>query len=248
MNIRTIIKKIIPQSTREFLKRKKVELFPLQALRRLSYSQEGEDLVLARIFETKKTTGFYVDVGAHHPIRFSNTFHFYKKGWTGINIDAMPGSMKAFKKYRNRDTNIECGVAATPGTLTYYEFNDGALNGFNKDLTAMREKNTPYKLLAEVEVKVNTLGTILHENIKPDQHIDFMSIDVEGLDFDVLKSNDWDAFVPSVICIECLGTRISSIQDDPIAAFLATKGYFAFAKTYNTVFYVQESLGKELGI
>ena len=58
-----------------------------------SFSQEGEDLVLARIFEGKKN-GFYVDIGAHHPTRFSNTHYFYRRGWSGINIDAMPGSMK----------------------------------------------------------------------------------------------------------------------------------------------------------
>jgi hypothetical protein len=60
-----------------------------------SYSQEGEDMVLYRTFETVKE-GFYVDVGAHHPDRFSNTYKFYKQGWRGINIDAMPGGMDPF--------------------------------------------------------------------------------------------------------------------------------------------------------
>ena len=71
-----------------------------------SYSQEGEDLILQRFFE-KQAVGFYVDVGAHHPRRYSNTYLFYKKGWSGINIDAMPNSMKRFDKYRPRDINIE---------------------------------------------------------------------------------------------------------------------------------------------
>lgn len=57
----------------------------------------------------KKKIGFYVDVGAHHPMRFSNTYFFYRMGWSGINIDAMPGSMKEFKKYRRRDINLELG-------------------------------------------------------------------------------------------------------------------------------------------
>lgn len=70
-----------------------------------SYSQEGEDMILRRIFGSQ-TSGFYIDVGAHHPKRFSNTYFFYKKGWAGINIDAMPGSMKAFQKVRYRDIEI----------------------------------------------------------------------------------------------------------------------------------------------
>src|SRR5262249_32770188 len=75
-----------------------------------SYSQEGEDMILNRIFGEKKS-GFYVDVGAYHPKRFSNTYFFYKKGWRGINIDAMPGSMKPFNAKRNRDINVETPVS-----------------------------------------------------------------------------------------------------------------------------------------
>lgn len=81
-----------------------------------SYSQEGEDLLLSRIFGDKKD-GFYIDVGAHHPFRFSNTYLLYKRGWRGINIDAMPGSMKLFNRFRPRDINIECGVASGGGEL-----------------------------------------------------------------------------------------------------------------------------------
>ena len=81
-----------------------------------SYSQEGEDLLLRRIFEHQKI-GFYVDVGAHHPFRFSNTYLLYKRGWRGINIDAMPGSMRLFRKFRPRDTNIECGVGLGGGAF-----------------------------------------------------------------------------------------------------------------------------------
>lgn len=74
-----------------------------------SYSQEGEDMILSRIFGDKKN-GFYVDVGAHHPFRFSNTYLFYKRGWLGINIDAMPGSMRLFDRFRKNDINIESAI------------------------------------------------------------------------------------------------------------------------------------------
>ncbi len=83
-----------------------------------SYSQEGEDMVLRRLFE-QKTVGYYVDVGAHHPKRFSNTYYFYKRGWRGINIDAMPGSMKLFNKMRPRDINVEIPVSSGEGEILY---------------------------------------------------------------------------------------------------------------------------------
>ena len=103
-----------------------------------SWSQEGEDLLLKRVFEGQ-SVGFYVDIGAHHPKRFSNTYLFYRMGWRGINIDAMPGSMSAFNKIRSRDINIEAGVGEKATQLDYYIFNDPALNGFSSQLSEYRE-------------------------------------------------------------------------------------------------------------
>ena len=99
-----------------------------------SYSQEGEDRILARLFESSGQ-GFYVDVGAHHPMRFSNTFLFYRRGWRGVNIDATPGSMRLFDRYRSRDTNIESGVGLTTGVVPFYVFNEPALNTFDRELS-----------------------------------------------------------------------------------------------------------------
>ena len=70
----------------------------LKKYRSFTFSQEGEDLLINRILNNK-SEGFFIDIGAHHPIRFSNTYFFYRKGWRGINVDAMPGSMKAFEQF-----------------------------------------------------------------------------------------------------------------------------------------------------
>jgi len=98
---------------------------------RNSFSQEGEDMILQRIF-SGKNDGFFVDVGAHHPTRFSNTYLFYLKGWRGINIDAAPGSMTAFRKVRPADINIECPVSDKSDIATFYIFNEPALNTFSE--------------------------------------------------------------------------------------------------------------------
>ena len=97
-----------------------------------SFSQEGEDMILNRIYEHKKD-GFFVDIGAHHPMRFSNTYLFYNKGWRGINVDAAPGSMIDFKKHRPRDINLEIPVSDKSDELEYFMFNDGALNTLDKE-------------------------------------------------------------------------------------------------------------------
>ena len=66
-------------------------------------------MILIRIF-SNKSHGFFIDVGAHHPKRLSNTYYFYKRGWRGVNIDAMPGSMREFSKFRKRDINLEIPI------------------------------------------------------------------------------------------------------------------------------------------
>jgi len=203
-----------------------------------SYSQEGEDMILRRLFSSK-TKGFYVDVGAHHPFRFSNTYYFYKRGWNGINIDAMPGSMKLFDKYRPKDINLEIPIASQCKKMTYYQFNEPALNGFVKKLSEKRDNEANnYFIRNTVDLETKRLDQVFPSFIGEDQCIDFLSIDVEGMDFDVLKSNDWKLYKPNVVLIESLKTSLSDLADDPITRFLAINGYSLFAKTMNTVFYI----------
>lgn len=126
MNL-AFLKKLFPRYITYKLIELRNNFFDGYALK--SYSQEGEDIILRRFFGLNKK-GFYVDVGAHHPKRFSNKYFFYKKGWKGINIDAIPWSMNVFKKVRPRDINIEVPISSKKQKLKYYGFNESALNGF----------------------------------------------------------------------------------------------------------------------
>ncbi len=201
-----------------------------------SYSQEGEDLILNRLFE-KINKGFYIDIGAHHPIRFSNTYFFYRKGWSGINIDARPGSMLLFNRLRKRDINIETAVSDSETELTYYMFNDTALNTFDRERAEVIIKETNYKLTSKKIIKTSRLENILDHNVTLKQSIDFMNIDVEGLDLKVLKSNNWNKYKPKYILVESLEKDSSDIYKDPISLFLSNSGYRPFACTFNTLFY-----------
>lgn len=205
----------------------------------LCYGQDGEDLILDRLLE-HQTQGFYVDVGAHHPVRFSNTYLFYRRGWRGINIDAMPGSMKKFERARSRDINIECGVASNAGKLAYYRFNEPALNTFDV-IEAQYKNKPPYKLLDTVEVRVERLDTLLNRHLPTGQQIDFLSVDVEGKDEEVLRSNDWTRYRPRFILAETLRTDILGMTDCPVVQFLLSVGYKPIGKAYNTSFFAQDS-------
>lgn len=225
-----LFKKIIPKKIGMSI------LSDLQEYARLSYSQEGEDMVLARIFEGMDK-GFYIDIGAHHPQRFSNTMYFYKRGWRGINIDATPGSMAPFIIERPEDINLEFPVSEKDQILTYHIFNESALNTFSEELATEYSKTSNYIITSKVALKTTTLASILDHSLPENQEIDFLSIDVEGLDFNVLKSNNWTKYKPKIVLLECLKFEINAFLISELYEYMLKKGYGFYCKTVNTVFF-----------
>jgi FkbM family methyltransferase len=204
---------------------------------RLYYSQEGEDMLLARFF-FGRNNGFYIDVGAHHPQRLSNTYYFYLQGWRGINIDAMPGSMTSFKTIRPKDINLEIAISDTRQKLIYYAFNEPALNGFSKDLADKYSEAGEFKIAFEKEIETHTLAEILDEYLPEKQKIDFMSIDVEGLDYQVLNSNNWEKYRPVLVLVEDLNkTSLDHANQSKITSFMEKQNYQLYCKTVNTLFF-----------
>lgn len=203
-----------------------------------SYSQEGEDLVLRRFLDENKK-GFYVDIGAHHPKRFSNTARYYALGWRGINIDADPELMQEFNTQRDRDVNVVAGVGVKSSNMTFYVFNEKAINTFDEKLANDRAKMPEYRIEQKVKVPVRSLEQILNRRLPKGQEIDFMSIDVEGKDLEVLRSNNWDKFRPKFVLVECLKatSSLEAVLEDPVTKFLKKKGYQPVAKTLYTVIF-----------
>jgi len=230
-----IVKKLIPTTVKSRIRQLLIDYGDGYATK--SYSQEGEDMLLRRIFENA-VTGFYVDVGAHHPRRFSNTYYFYQQGWRGINIDARPGCMADFNRIRPRDINIEAAIARERQELTYYMFSEPALNTFDSAL-AMARNSGACQLIAERKIVTQKLAEILQQHLPDGQAISFLSIDVEGLDLEVLQSNDWHLYRPAYVLAECSSTSLRDIDSDEICRYMAAQGYAIFAKTLKTVFYTR---------
>lgn len=201
----------------------------------ICYSQEGEDLIVQRLLE--KQSGFFVDVGAHHPLKLSNTYLLYKQGWRGINIDAMPGVKKVFDERRPADINIEMGVSLYESELIYYSFNLPALNTFSKEEAIAKQKLPGVFLENEQLIKTKPLAAILDQYMPSQTHIDLMSIDVEGLDEQVLRSNNWDKYKPTVILIEQHNILLQELMESEIFRYLNDKGYLLFGKCLNTAIY-----------
>ncbi len=192
---------------------------------RHSYSQSGEDEAIDELLN-RKSRGFYVDVGANHPSRFSNTKRFYLRGWRGINIEPNAVALERFVAARPRDVNLNVGVGDSEGQMTFYRFRPDTLSTFSQ-AEAQRYVSEGFPLEQEVQVPVLPLRTILERHAGQEQ-IDFISIDTEGFDLQVLRSNDWRRFRPSIICIEtaALSLREKASSDrEAIGAFLQDAGY-----------------------
>lgn len=191
----------------------------------ISHSQFGEDMLVRALTKDIKN-GFYIEIGAHHPVYISNTYHFYSKGWRGINIDAIPGSMDIFNILRTRDINLE--VCIVPGSsskkIKFFMFEQSAFNTCDLDM-AKQALSKGNKLFKEVMLPGFTITEILDSYLPKETKIDFMSIDVEGLDEEILMSNDWERYQPKIIIFEKHLTNEQEFNKVPIINYLGQFGY-----------------------
>lgn len=202
---------------------------------RISFSQEGEDLLLKRLLPDIQK-GFYIDIGSHHPQRLSNSYLFYLDGWRGINIDPLPNSKEKFDRIRPRDLNLQIGISNTNSILEYYMFNEPAYNTFNREVAELRPNPK-----GTLKLAVSTLESILEEHASTNQTIHFMSIDVEGHELEVLRSNNWQIYRPRIVLAEALHmSSLSQAASCGLTNFMEHIGYALYAKLHNTLFFIDQ--------
>jgi FkbM family methyltransferase len=200
-----------------------------------SYSQHGEDIILDDLLHNKKN-GFYIDVGAYDPYRFSNTMRFYKRGWKGINIEPNTVNWKLFEMYREKDVNLNIGIGKKEGVLTFYTMDPPTLSTFSQD-QAIEYQKKGFQIVSKTKVQIIPLRNVIKKYSKG-RKIDFLSVDVEGFEMEVLKSNDWKTNRPSIICIETANPNTEgSEQLDTIRSFLEKQGYAFIMNHKDNAFY-----------
>lgn len=197
-----------------------------------SYSQCGEDIIINYMFSLRGIyKPSYLDIGAHHPFYINNTALFYQNGSRGINIEANPQLADNFKIIRKEDVNLNVGISDEEGELDFYILKDNTLSTFSKEECDFIVSTG--KELAEIKrIKLTTISKIL-KDYNNEVFPDFLSLDVEGMDFQILKSIDFTKSCPKIICVEA--AQYSPIgagkRRDELIDFLVTKGYFEYANT-----------------
>ena len=206
-----------------------------QRMRTISFAQYGEDVLLYTLF-APALHGFYIDVGAHHPWRLSNTYKLYLRGWSGITIEPNPDAAALFARRRPRDLHLICGIARERAELTFYKFADSKLNSFDGEQANRMEQ----EIVERIRVACRPLQDVV-DQYRSDGVIDLLSVDCEGLDLDVLFSLDWSRIRPTAVIVEDF-EQFTRNKDgmgrSPIRSFLIERGYALVSQAVFSFIYV----------
>lgn len=217
----------------------------------IAYAQSGEDLILAHLFyKLNISKPKYLDIGANHPEYISNTYYFYMRGSTGVCIEPNPDLFEKIKKNRPNDIVLNVGIGtSTNSTIAdFYLFPESAsgLSTFSKE-EAEYWSDTGMKNIGKIiykdilQIPLRPINDILKEHfIKAP---DLISIDVEGLDYEILQSIDFDTYKPITLCVETLGydNNQREFKKKEIISFVERKGYDVYADTHvNTIFLLKQ--------
>lgn len=167
----------------------------------ISYAQRYEDLHLLRCFGAQ-AGGFYIDVGAGHPVHDNVSFAFYLRGWSGITVEPNPWLAQLSAAVRPRDRRIQAVLGASDGEATYYLVEDFHGLSTTVESHARAALDEYGKQAQAMTMPMMTLRRLCQEFAPAD--IDFLKIDVEGAEADVLAGADWDRFRPKVAVLEAL--------------------------------------------
>jgi FkbM family methyltransferase len=206
---------------------------------KLSFSQCGEDLIVAHLMQALQISQpSYLDIGAHHPSRLNNTYLFYLKGSRGVCIEPDPELFAKLKSRRKRDVCLNIGIGFDEKkNADFYIMSSNSLSTFSREEAERYQSYGQQRVLKVINTQLASINTVLRQYFKTAPH--FVSLDTEGLDFQILKSFDFSQYRPSVFCVETLTYTEDKTEQKvtAIADYMHQHSYFPIADTYiNTIF------------
>jgi FkbM family methyltransferase len=206
---------------------------------RMSFSQLGEDSIIWHLLrENRNDHGIYVDVGAYHPTRYSNTLLLHKAGWRGVNIDPNPETVARFEAARPGDTNVCAAVSNLERHVDYLVYSGNATNRIVEPSSNELASVLGEDPLRRIPMTTRTLSGILAETVPAGQKIDFLNIDCEGEDLSVLESLDWSRWSPRIVCVEAHGAD----NQQRVEQFMTARKYSLVAQMLVTFVFQREPI------
>ncbi len=174
-------------------------------------------------------------IGCYHPKKYSNTYKLYKQGWRGINIDMEEDKISLFKLVRPQDYNIVCPVSDKQETVTLYRYSKFGVSSTIDDGYASSVND---EVFDQQVVQTKSLNEIIEESPYKGRQIDVLSVDVEGMDFRVLNSLNFDIYRPKIIIVEDHRKAIEEILQGDIYLLLKGKGYVLRSWTFYSLIFI----------
>ncbi len=214
----------------------------LNPLNKISFAQQGEDLVLERVLSrvvgiNLYTKGNYVDIGAYHAEKDSVTNLLYLRGWNGIAIDPSSSAQKSFKKNRKRDIFYKCVIGEQDKVNKKFFVSKNAIGDSHTGNTLYPQDKKKYY---QIDVFQRNINSVLDECFF--EKIDFLNIDVEGAELEIIRKFDFEKFKPKIIAIEIHTKDIESVRESEIYQTLFKRKYICVASTVITWFFVRQEL------
>lgn len=194
------------------------------------FGQWGEDVLVRKLFDRKLSNGFYLDLGAYHPFTHSNTAYFWMKGWSGVNVDANPNTINLFNKFRPSDKNIWAAI------IPQSEYKNGTREvsllipekydsptGVSATGTVVQSVANERGFSRKIKVPAKSISIILQENRI--EKLDYLNMDIEGLDESILNELDLEGLEPHVISVEDYSIGSRDIFNSKISRMMDKLGY-----------------------
>ena len=239
MNLRKVFRRDILTVSRRKLR--SIIYGEPEPLFRKCYSQCGEDMIvdfaLGMLAHGKAS---YLDLGAYHPTRFSNTYQFYLKGCRGVCVEPNPALAALYKIWRPDDVVLQAGVGieANDG-VDFYVLTADALSTFSKEEAERICAYGNHKIKEVIRVPLLTVDAILSQHFTECPH--FVNVDVESLDLAILKSFGFSRYRPMVFCVETITYAEDRTEEKipEVSEFMKSVGYIPFGDTYINTIYVE---------
>jgi FkbM family methyltransferase len=210
---------------------------------KLSYSQHGEDILMATALKMLKRKHItYLDIGAHAPVALSNTYLFYRGGNSGVTVEPNPSLYRQHRRLRPRDVCLNAGIAiGTEKEMDYFIFKDSVMNTFSKSQAEYLARNTSHTEYTTQRLPMISVNAVVARYFTSPPSL--VSLDTEGSDLDILKAWDFSKWRPDIFCIETLTYSENGTERklEEVNTFMASKRYSVYADTYiNTIFLNQD--------